>query len=270
MSTALRFGLAAVAFLNGAAALADTTAADKPAVAPVPGLGVHKTVYGEALADARGMTLYVSDDDSAGRSRCDTACAETWQPVAAAALAKPSGDWSVVKRDDGTRQWAFQGKPLYTYANDHGPGDASGEAAQGRWHATMAARAFVPAGVMIRPTEYGPSFTTENGRTLYMLVQFYYNAGADGTPRHQSSPPPSACAGDCAKTWGPLAAPADAKADGDWAPVPRDDGTRQWAWKNHPLYTYAPDAKAGDALGEGHWTYTGNVGIHWEVANIVE
>jgi predicted lipoprotein with Yx(FWY)xxD motif len=255
--------LAAALSLASACALADA-----PTV--IPGLATHKTIYGEALADARGMTLYVSDDDAQGRSKCDAACAETWQPLAAARLAKPSGDWSVVTRDDGTRQWAFQGKPLYLYADDHAPGDSNGEGTQGRWHAAMAARAFLPPGVTIRPTEYGPSFTTADGRTLYMFVQFYYNAGANGTPRHQSSPPPSACAGDCTKTWIPLVAPAEAKADGDWAVVARPDGSRQWSWKEHPLYTYADDAKTGDALGEGHWTYTGNVGTHWEVANIVQ
>jgi predicted lipoprotein with Yx(FWY)xxD motif len=229
----------------------------------------HKTVYGEAIADSHGMTLYASDGDRPGKSACDAACAETWSPLAAPRIAKPSGDWSIVTRDDGTKQWAWRGRPLYGFAGDHVPGDVNGDGADGRWHAVFGARDFLPAGVTIRTTDYGPTFATADGRVLYMEVKFFYNAGANGTPRHQDSPAPSACSDDCAKTWRPLIAPADAKPDGDWSIAPRDDGTRQWAWKGHPLYTYAQDAKSGDTLGEGNWTFIGNVGTHWEAANIV-
>jgi len=259
-------GAAAVSLL-ALGAQADTPA--NAALSLIVGLSSHKTIYGDAIADARGMTLYVFDSDRGGKSACDSACAETWQPLAAPRIAKPSGDWSIVTRDDGNKQWAFQGKPLYSYVGDRAPGDVNGDGVDGHWHAAMIARNFVPAGVTVRPTDYGPTFATGDGRVLYMLVKFFYNAGANGTPRHQTSPAPSACADDCAKNWQPLVAPADAKPAGDWSTVARDDGTLQWAWKNHPLYTYAHDAKPGDASGEGNWTLIGNVGTHWEVANIV-
>jgi predicted lipoprotein with Yx(FWY)xxD motif len=48
-----------------------------------------------------------------------------------------------------------------------------------------------------------------------------------------------------------LAAADDAKAVGDWTIVTRDDGKKMWAYKAKPLYTYARDAKAGDATGDG-------------------
>ena len=51
-----------------------------------------------------------------------------------------------------------------------------------------------------------------------------------------------------------LVAAADAKASGDWTVVTRDDGSRQWAYKGKPVYTYKADQKAGDlgddALGQ--------------------
>jgi predicted lipoprotein with Yx(FWY)xxD motif len=233
-------------------------------------LSSHKTVYGDAIADAHGMTLYTSDDDGRGKSNCNAECAETWLPLAAPRIAKPSGDWSIVTRDDGTKQWAYRGKPLYSFSGDNVPGDVSGDGFVGHWHAAMAVRNFMPAGVTIRSTDFGPSFTTDDGRTLYMLVQFVYNAGANGTPRHQSSPAPSACTDDCARTWLPLIAPANAVPAGDWSVVARGDGTSQWSWKNHPLYTYVRDTKLGDTSGEGNWTLIGNAGTHWEVANIVQ
>jgi predicted lipoprotein with Yx(FWY)xxD motif len=258
----LCLGLAAGALMAGCAW------ADAPTL--VAGLTSHKTIYGDAIADARGMTLYVFDGDGHGASACNGECAETWQPAAAPRIAKPSGDWSIVTRDDGTKQWAYQGKPLYGFSNDQAPGDVNGDGVGGKWHAVMADRAFMPLGVAIRTTDYGPSFATEDGRVLYMLVNFVYNAGANATPRHQNSPPPSACADTCAAAWLPLLAPPDAKPAGDWSTAVRDDGSRQWAWRNHPLYTYARDAKAGDTSGEGNWTLIGNVGTHWEVANIAQ
>lgn len=35
---------------------------------------------------------------------------------------------------DGTMQWAYDGKPLYTYAKDKQPGDTTGDTLMGVWH----------------------------------------------------------------------------------------------------------------------------------------
>jgi predicted lipoprotein with Yx(FWY)xxD motif len=59
----------------------------------------------------------------------------------------------------------------------------------------------------------------------------------------------SACTGDCAKAWLPLAAAADAKSSGFWRVIVRDDGSRQWSIHGKPLYTYAEDKRAGDYKG---------------------
>jgi predicted lipoprotein with Yx(FWY)xxD motif len=45
-----------------------------------------------------------------------------------------SGDWSVVTRDDGKKQWAMKGKPLYFWAKDGKPGDKTGDGVLGVWH----------------------------------------------------------------------------------------------------------------------------------------
>jgi len=251
--------LGALATLVGGGAAADDF---MPA-----GLGTQKTVYGDVLADARKMTLYEFDQDKNGKSACTGPCADVRVPLAAPRIGRSVGDWTIVTRDDGSKQWAFKGKPLYGFTGDHAPSDLNGVG--GDWKAVMIAPAFMPAGIAIKTTDYGPTFTTADGRTLYMEISFFYNAGANGTPRHQASPSPSACAGECAEHWTPLIAPADAKAAGDWTTVARDDGKPQWAWKGHPLFLYGGDAKPGDTHGEGHWTLIGNVGTHWEVANIV-
>jgi predicted lipoprotein with Yx(FWY)xxD motif len=84
---------------------------------------------------AKGMTLYTFDKDSAGKSVCNGPCATNWPPVLAADDAKGAGDWSIVTRDDGLKQWAYKGKPLYAFAKDGKPGDTTGDGfLNGAWH----------------------------------------------------------------------------------------------------------------------------------------
>lgn len=87
------------------------------------------------LADAKGMTLYTFDKDMKGMSMCSGKCAMNWPPLAADADAKPMGDWTTVKRDDGSMQWAYKGKPVYTFAKDANPGETKGEGVGTVWHA---------------------------------------------------------------------------------------------------------------------------------------
>lgn len=92
------------------------------------------TAKGKVLTDTKGMTLYTFDKDSGGKSACTGPCAQNWPPLAANADAKASGDWTVVARDDGSKQWAHKGKPLYTWAKDTKAGDTMGDGVNGAWH----------------------------------------------------------------------------------------------------------------------------------------
>ena len=95
---------------------------------------IADTAKGKSLADASGMTLYSFDKDSAGKSACNGPCAKNWPPLSAAS-GTASGDWSVVAREDGSKQWAYKGKPLYTFAKDTKPGDAMGDGfLNNQWH----------------------------------------------------------------------------------------------------------------------------------------
>jgi predicted lipoprotein with Yx(FWY)xxD motif len=95
---------------------------------------VQKTKLGPVLADAKGMTLYTFDKDMNGKSSCSGQCAEYWPPAKAEMDAKPVGGLTLVKRDDGSMQWADDGKPLYTFAKDKAPGDVTGDGFKGVWH----------------------------------------------------------------------------------------------------------------------------------------
>jgi predicted lipoprotein with Yx(FWY)xxD motif len=91
---------------------------------------------GDMLVNPTGMTLYVFDKDApaSGKSVCNGQCATNWPPLMATGDAKPAGEWSVVTRDDGTKQWAYKGRPLYQWSKDQKPGDKSGDGIGGMWH----------------------------------------------------------------------------------------------------------------------------------------
>ena len=92
------------------------------------------TSKGKALVDGQAMTLYIFDRDTTGTSNCNGPCATNWPPLAASADAKPSGPWTVVTRGDGGKQWAYQGKPLYTFSKDAKAGDVTGDGVNNVWH----------------------------------------------------------------------------------------------------------------------------------------
>jgi predicted lipoprotein with Yx(FWY)xxD motif len=87
-----------------------------------------------AWVDAKGMTLYTFDRDAGGKSACNGPCATNWPPLMAGADAKASGDWTVITRDDGSKQWAFKGKPLYAWSKDTKPGEMTGDNVNNVWH----------------------------------------------------------------------------------------------------------------------------------------
>jgi predicted lipoprotein with Yx(FWY)xxD motif len=84
------------------------------------------------MVSESGMTLYTFDKDVAGsgRSACSGPCAAAW-PAAAASYPAP---YSVVTREDGSKQLAWHGKPLYLYAQDTRPGERKGDNFKSVWH----------------------------------------------------------------------------------------------------------------------------------------
>lgn len=101
---------------------------------PPAGIRFENTPAGRVLADGKGMALYTFDHDTAGKSACNGPCAQNWPPVIATSGAKPADGWSVVTRDDGSKQWAHDGKPLYTFSKDTKPGETRGNGVNGVWH----------------------------------------------------------------------------------------------------------------------------------------
>src|SRR5215469_4195615 len=85
-------------------------------VTMIPGSSSDHQAEVTVYATGDGKTLYTFDKDTTpGKSACtDEQCVKAWPAMASPADAKPTGEWSVITRDDGSKQWAFKGKPLYS------------------------------------------------------------------------------------------------------------------------------------------------------------
>jgi len=85
------------------------------------------------LTDAKGMTLYIFVRDEPGKSNCTGGCAGAWPPLMADAGVAPAENFSIIVRDDGTKQWTYKDKPLYLWSRDEKPGDTMGEGVGDVW-----------------------------------------------------------------------------------------------------------------------------------------
>ncbi len=90
-------------------------------------------------------------------------------------------------------------------------------------------------------TDVGTVLVDQNGKTLY--------AFAADAKNHSN------CSGSCAQYWPPVAASGSPTASKDVSATlgttTRSDGSTQLTVNGWPMYTYAGDAKAGDATGQG-------------------
>ena len=121
----------------GAVGTADPDPTAVPSTAETVAIGTGSGAAGKYLTGAGGMTLYIFKKDSAGKSACDGDCAVKWPPLivtgAATAGAGVSGALTTITRSDGSKQVAYDGQPLYYFANDAAPGDTNGQGAGDVW-----------------------------------------------------------------------------------------------------------------------------------------
>ena len=233
---------------------------------------------GPVFADANGRTLYTwplkalrngDAGEQKGKPSCDDhkytenaglmspypggfilpevekrpSCVGMWPPVLAADDAKPVGKWTIAKRPDGAKQWAYDGFALYTSMFDHQPGDVLGGTKRrmtgegGAPRDPVGPPANVPPGFAVIQTATGRMITTDTRLSVYSWDK-------DG-------PDKSNCDAACVQVWLPVVAPESAQARGEWSVIERSPGVKQWAFRKKPLYTYLLDPEGHPASLQG-------------------
>lgn len=118
--------LATVALLAGCAG----TSPSRTVAADMPTRASDGMLIGP---DGKTLYTYAKDTKNSGASECYDQCATNWPPLQVAPTAKPTGDYSIIIRADGTRQWAYKGQPLYNFSKDAKAGDKMGDGMGGNW-----------------------------------------------------------------------------------------------------------------------------------------
>jgi predicted lipoprotein with Yx(FWY)xxD motif len=229
-----------------------------------------------AFVDHGGYTLYEFGGDKSEAEKCALTSCKNWHPFVAAQLAEPVGDFTIVDRADGIRQWAYKSRLLYTYVEDLAPGYANGVGVDARWDIAAVMHYYMPPSVSIQSTPgQGNVLATARGMTLYRRDGYILQSGGGHSLRRGQPPRPAVgrdigtdphCANDCQKIWHPFLAPADAEPRGFWDVAMRTDGRKQWIYQGYALWTYDGDKKPGAM--NGHDTY--DIVVSDEPAKIVD
>ena len=203
------------------------------------------------LGDGEGRPLYTLDADKKGVSSCYNECAVEFPPFAAAADAQPDGDFTILRRKDGVRQWVYQGKPLHRYSGKDPVGEPIGQRFQLREDPTWSD----PASTVHSPKQgwRRATFTPEKTMLMPPDVEISGLALASGFAFVQTSTKMTVYAAapshKMSVSWNPLRASALALPVGDFTIVKHPDGSRQWSYRGELLYTFAGDYAPGEAEG---------------------
>lgn len=247
-----------------------------PPSAIPPGFEVIPMATGRLLVNGDGFSVYNWDGDEPNKSNCYEECLTKWAPVTAPETAVERGQWSVIERLPGINQWAFRGKPLYTYLLDPDARSLLGSDVPG-WHNVYTQLALPPPEMFtVQDSRIGQVLADARGRTIYL-----YNCGDDALDQlacdHPDTPQAYRLAicgnGDsklCRETFPYVIAPADANSVSRlWSVMVIDPNTGHraeagqagalhvWAYRDRPVYTYGGDHEPGDANGDAVGEYMG-------------
>jgi predicted lipoprotein with Yx(FWY)xxD motif/plastocyanin len=133
-----------------------------------------KADIGTYLVDARGMALYYFAKDIPGKSNATGTVLATWPVFSPDSLVAPSAlnadDLATITRDDGMKQAAYKGWPLYYYIGDTASGDTLGQGVGGVWFVANTVTSGPMPAVTITSPKDGASIA---GGNLDVTVQVY-------------------------------------------------------------------------------------------------
>jgi len=207
------------------------------------------------LMDKDGFSLYVFDNDSTQTSTCQGQCLVNWPAFVPNEEDVAIGDFTIFGRDDGIKQWAHNGMPLYFFKNDLVRGDVNGDGVIDLWHLILPSLTtvftqevdslggvIVPEGevhVMLRDPDTMEFVDQIVDKSSFALYTFDNDSAGS-----------SSCFDACLDAWPPLLADATDIAQAPFSIIDRDNGMKQWAINDMPLYFFTPDLTADDTNGE--------------------
>ena len=237
---------------------------------------IAQVTTGRILTTIDGFSVYTSDKDQPNKSNCDMVCTREWTPVPAAERAQAQGEFSILVRSPGIRQWAFRKKPLYRHNSVERLVSLDGSDLPG-WHnvyTQVAPRP--PQEFTMQRTRSGLVLADAKGKTMYL-----YNCGEDTADQLSCDHPDNTqayrfavCGGfdpkRCLETFPYVIAQKDARStshlwsviDIDWKTGRRAasndaDTLHVWAYRGRPVYTFADDQEPGDVEADSWGEFNG-------------
>jgi predicted lipoprotein with Yx(FWY)xxD motif len=247
-----------------------------PPAAHPPGFKVQTVATGRLLENAEGDVIYSSTADRPNVSNCKDECLKQWTPMLASQIAQPQGEWGVIERSPGVKQWTFRKMPVYTYALDRrrtivGQKGVSliGNDVPG-WRPVYTQKwPDPPKEFKIQDSRVGQVLTDKNGMTLYTYVcadDAMDELICDHPSQTQAYRLAICGRGDaaaCNKLFSYVPAPKGAKVNNlIWGTAWIDPQTGHtaapnapgalyvWTFRDRPIYTHGRDKKPGDAWGD--------------------
>ena len=216
-----------------------------PMVYATASTNTSETSIGEVYTDGVGKTLYTFTKDPVGKSVCTDKCETLWPPLLstdkASSQFSSNSEFSQVTRNDGSKQWALNGKPLYRWFKDKKEGDIDGAGVKGVWPLARA------DDVAVKLYNDGSRryLVDDNNLSLYTFEKDKENQ--------------SVCYSDCEVKWPPAYVNSDLtqkgidniKVTGGFGVIQRKDDTYQWTFEGKPLYRWFKDTQAGETTGDG-------------------
>ncbi|MBT0586994.1 hypothetical protein [Alteromonas oceanisediminis] len=223
---------------------------------------------GNVFVSAEGLSLYFFANDDAGASNCNAdegapagastdreSCAGRWPPLLVGEGAAFTPSFTQIERADGTYQWAYNGYPVYQFAEDSAQGDVFGDGAGDVFDLAR------PSPIIrfensdsAELSAYGHVLSASNPAGEIELARLEKNGFSlytfDNDPLDTAT-----CLtlgdGACLNAWPPVLADNGAKPSGLFDVITQESGVTQWTFRGKPLYLFGNDNEPGDTNGQG-------------------
>lgn len=237
---------------------------------------VDYTLVGHQLTLSDGFAVYTWDGDKTGKSNCGADCLKSWKPILAPEIGAASREeWSVIERAPGIKQWAYRGRPLYTYMGDSSPSIQHGVDVAG-WNLVFTQRMpAAPPEFTAQDSAGGVVLADSKGKSIYI-----YNCGDDAADQLLCDHPDmvqdyryAVCGGGdpkrCAQTFPYVIATSTKGANDAWSVMAIDpntghrakqgqtDAINVWAFRDRPVFTFVRDERPGSIRAQNWGEFYG-------------